>query len=538
MHENYKYSSYLTENQETRWATVDEIRNAAAYVDLSSGQCPAGGLPLISDGTHVYVDGQDTHTMIFGATGSKKTRLFGMPTIDLLAAAGESFIATDPKGELYERTSGYVAAQGHRIIVLNFRDMTSGDTWNPLYLPYQLYHSGHKERATAMLNDFVSSVHAPFEQDYNNRFFNQMAKAYLMAALMFLVECGTAEQMTVGNLARLCSSDNIQWFQTLSKEMSPSTVAGINFRGVHNSGERTMNNIMASVYTMINDFNVNQEMMRMIATNSIALDRLGREKTAVYLIIPDEKTSAHFLATSFIKQAYEVQIAEAQKSPGRKLPVRVNFVLDEFCNMPKIADMPAMITAARSRNMRFYLIAQSLHQLKGKYGEEANTIKGNCDNWVFLTSKEQELLSEISSLCGQIRLPNGFSRSLISTSELQRLCKEKGEALILHGREYPFITEMADIDQYKAFSGQKSVPQKPLKLKEACVFDMVAFMRKYMEGEIPCPFSRNRYWKSPVTDEGRKEEDKLRQMLGLEQKWYIDRTRRRTASPLSSFFEE
>ncbi len=488
-YEDYKYSSYLTDNQETRWATIDEIRGAGTYVDLSRDHCPVGGLPLISDGCRAYVDGKDTHTMIFGATGSKKTRLFCMPMINLFAKAGESFVVTDPKGELFAKTSGYVQAQGHKVIVLNFRDIGFGDGWNPLYLPYQLYRSGQKDRATSMLNDFVASVSAPFELDYNNRFFNQMSKSYILAVLLFMAECGSAEEMTVGNLSRLCNMESHKTFQHLASHMTSETVAGINFKGVFNSTERTMSSILASVYSMVNEFNMHKQLMRMISSNTVSLENLGREKTAVYLIIPDEKTTTHFLASSFIKQAYEVLITEAQKESTFSLPLRVNFILDEFCNMPKIPDMPAMITAARSRNMRFFLVAQSLHQLKGKYGEDANTIKGNCDNWVFLTSKERELLAEISGLCGQIRLPSGYTRTLISTSELQRLKKEKGEALILHAREYPFITEVADIDDYAAFLGYPQAEVKPLVLEEEKLFDLNQFYYMVRRGLLPYPFS-------------------------------------------------
>ena len=171
--------------------------------------------------------------------------------------------------------------------------------------------------------------------------------------------------------------------------------------------------------------NLLSTLISLIFSTLIALSNFGREKTAVYLIVPDEKTTYHFLVTTFIKQAYEILIAEAQKEKNRQLPIRVNFVLDEFCNIPKIPDMPSMISAARSRNMRFYLVAQSLHQLKGRYGEDADTIKGNCDNWVFLTSKELALLNEISELCGNVVGVDGRIRRLISASELQRLDKTK-----------------------------------------------------------------------------------------------------------------
>ena len=107
--------------------------------------------------------------------------------------------------------------------------------------------------------------------------------------------------------------------------------------------------------------------------------------------------------------------------------------------------------------MRYYLVVQSLHQLKGRYGEDADTIKGNCNNIVFLTSKELDLLGEISALCGEYYTSEGYKRKLISVSELQRLDKAKGEVLVLYGRKYPFITYLPDIDDYEMFKGYPSV---------------------------------------------------------------------------------
>ena len=187
-------------------------------------------------------------------------------------------------------------------------------------------------------------------------------------------------------------------------------------------------------------------------------------------------------------------ITEAQKEKNRQLPVRVNFVLDEFCNIPKIPDMPSMISAARSRNMRFYLVAQSLHQLKRKYGEDADTIKGNCDNWVFLTSKELALLNEISELCGNITSSDGKStRRLISVSELQRLDKQKGEALIMHTRQYPIITEMADISNYKMFGIYDSIEIPPILKKEIQAFSLTNLLEEIKNLTKLSPFASEKH---------------------------------------------
>ena len=486
----YRYKRYVDQDQETRWATREEIQNAASYVNLREDVYPAAGLPILSNGAEAYVDNSDTHSLIYGATGSKKTRLFCMPMLNFFIRAGESFVTTDPKGELYQRTSGMASEYGYDIVVLNFRDLGKGDLWNPLSLPYEYYHNGKKEKAAALLNDFVQVLATPQFMNTKDVFWPEMASAFALANLMLIMECGTEEEANVVSLSRLCSGDVEDKLRVLSKRMSPYTIAGMNYKNVLTAGEKTRQSIYASLYAMIRVFNVQQDLCRILSRTTFDMRMFGRRKTAVYIIVPDEKTTLHFLVTTFIKQVYEIQIAEAQKEKTGKLPVRLNFVLDEFCNIPKIPEMPSMISAARSRDMRFYLVVQSLHQLKGRYGEDADTIKGNCENIVFLTSKELDLLGEISALCGRIITAGGRERNLISVSELQRLNKERGEALIMHAREYPTISELADIDEYRMFQGYPAVPMQDQQNLEYRIFSMDDYFECIINGEKDVPFEK------------------------------------------------
>ncbi len=490
MESTHRYDRYTVGNQETRWSTMEEMKKAGTYVDLSADTYPVAGLPLLSDGKEAYVDGEDTHTLIFGSTGSKKTRLFCMPLLGLFAGAGESFVVTDPKGELYAKTAGFVKAKGYKTVVLNFRDIGFGDMWNPLALPYEMYHSENKEQGIAMLNDFVNTIAEPQKANTKEIFWPEMASAYALAHLLLMAECGTAKEMNVGSLSRLCGAANEKMLTQLSDKMSAETIAGLNYKGVLSGAEGTRRSVYAVLYGMVRVFNAQPNLTKMLSGNTVDMRMFGREKTAVYIIVPDEKTTYHFLVTTFIKQAYEVLVAEAQKEKNFRLPVRVNFVLDEFCNIPKVPDMPAMISAARSRNMRYFLVAQSMHQLKGKYGEDADTIKGNCDNWVFLTSKELTLLQEISALCGEIYTADGRRRAMISVSELQRFDKQKGETLIMHARQYPIITEMADIDMYTAFKGYKAPKQRSFRLPQVQQFSLEKLVEDVMLGKKPFPFAQ------------------------------------------------
>ncbi len=515
-YDSFKYERYMTTNHQSRWATIEEIQKSGTFVDLRKNEkSECGGIPLLSDGEKVYVDGKDTHTLIFGATGSKKTRLFCMPAINLFIKAGESFVATDPKGELYARTSGYAKSEGYNIVVLNFRDIGYGDMWNPLKVPYEMYKAGDTEGAMSMINDFVATIAEPQRQNTKDIFWPEMAAAFALANLMLLFESADEKEVNVGSLSVLGLLKNEEKLSEIAAQMSDESVAGMNYGGVFSGAERTRQSVYASLYGMLRVFNTQTNLTRMLSGNTIDIKKFGREKTAVYIIVPDEKTTYHFLVTTFIKQAYEILVAEAQKEKDIKLPVRVNFVLDEFCNIPKVPDMPAMISAARSRNMRYFLVAQSLHQLRGKYGEDADTIKGNCDNWIFLTSKELDLLEEISALCGNVSGNGKEGRPLISVSELQRLDKEKGEALIIHARQYPVITEIADIDMYKSFKGYNAVEQKPFELPPLSLFSLERLTEDISNGKRKIPFAKENATFENVKNEPTLDIEELNEFLRM-----------------------
>ena len=105
-----------------RWATSREYKKELTKVDIKADTLPTAGVPMISDGKHMWVDAGEDHYLIVGATGSGKTVIVAKPTIKLLAKASESIIVTDPKGELYEATANMLKEKGYNIVLLNFRD--------------------------------------------------------------------------------------------------------------------------------------------------------------------------------------------------------------------------------------------------------------------------------------------------------------------------------------------------------------------------------------------------------------------------------
>lgn len=441
-----------------RWATEEEIKES--LTEILSGQEHAvnSGVPLFCHDGTTYVDGTDSHSMIIGASGSKKTRLFILPSILMLAKAGESMIITDPKAELYERTSGHLKENGYKIYCVNFRDDSRQNCWNPLDAPRQFFRNGKFDLAVGLLNDF-STISVPKDNRGGDPFWDDSARSAFMGMLLLIfLLAETPEAINIRSLLRLRntlfepaesaptqkSGNNESRFRKLFRMLDPGSLAASYLSVLATAPERTLGSILATLDTHLIKFIMRPDLTDMLCHNDIDFRKIGHEKTAIFLVMPDEKETYHGLISIFVQQCYESLIFEAQTQPGKTLPRRVNFLLDEFSSLPPIKEFPAMIAAARSRNIRFNIVVQSEKQLRSRYREEADTIKGNCNNWIFLYSRELQTLEELSRLCGNQKSGN----PLVTPSRLQRLNKEKGEVLIIHGRQYPFLSHLDDISLY------------------------------------------------------------------------------------------
>ncbi|MBQ7432207.1 MAG: type IV secretory system conjugative DNA transfer family protein [Lachnospiraceae bacterium] len=406
-----------------------------------------GGIPLVYHEGTAYVDAEDSHTLIIGSTGSKKTRLVVMPAVKLLAQAGESMIISDPKAEVYNRTAFEMAAVGYQIRVINFRNPSVGDCWNPLAIPFAFYQQGDLDRACEFVNDIAGNLILS-EVSKADPFWDYCASDLLFGLIMLSFKRtknpNGVSIRTILQLRQKMFDNNGNVDRSLRSEASMDPLIYSSLVGTLNAPEKTRTSILAVFDQKMRCFMYQKNLTEMMDANTISLDHIGVEKTAFYLIMPDEKTTYHRLAALFIKQSYEYLIYLAQATGVGSFKTRINYMLDEFSSLPTIKDFPTMISAARSRNIRFNLVVQSQNQLKARYHEEAETIKSNCNNWIFLTSRELELLEEISNLCGE----KADGKPLLSVSALQHLDKNQGQALLLCGRLFPYITQLEDINHY------------------------------------------------------------------------------------------
>lgn len=419
-------------------------------VNLTAKNSDAAGFPLVYDKKKnlVYVDNGESHSLVIGATGSGKTQMVINPLVNILAKKGESMIITDPKGEIYEKNGELLRNLGYDVIVVNFRDPKNGSCWNPYTLPYKYYKEGNQDKANELLNDMAINIATDEKAD--DPFWTNSAADYLTGLSLAMFEDAKEEEISIStvNLMMTVGEEKMgasTYIKEYFKGKDPASPAAINALGTVNAPQDTKNSILSVLKQKIKVFAVTQNLAEMLSRSDFDMETIGKRKTAVFMIIQDEKTTYHALATIFVKQCYESLIAVAQKSEGGKLPVRTNFLLDEFANMPKFKDITTMITAARSRQIRMTMIIQNFAQLNDVYGkEDAETIRGNCGNILYLLTGELSALEEISKLCGEKVIKVGKdkreeTRPLITVTELQRF--EQNEVLLMKHRLPPLRTK-------------------------------------------------------------------------------------------------
>ncbi len=443
-----RYEQYLTE-RDNRFADISEIKTQATPIrlqNLENGRKTAGGFPMLIENDNIWVDPADHHNIIYGATGSGKTRRLIFLLIRIMCCAGVSMIIPDVKEELKKMTSGFAKKLGYNIISLNMRDFSSGNRWNFFTEPYRLYHSGNKQKACDMVTDLMDSLGAEATKTATDKFWPGMAKAEGTGVGITMLEMMPEDMCNPANFVHLCSEANYENLYSLCSLMKPNSPVAISLRGVLSAAERTRQSIEVTLYEMLRLFSSNRQLMSMMSESDFDMHIVGREKTVIYIEISDEKSTYYPLVTVFIKQMYELLIDDAIRLYDGKLPVSVCLILDEFQNIPAIPDFGNIMSTSRSRGILCTIVVQSMKRLEYVYGLEAETIKGNCTNILYLYSRELPLLQEISALCGTYTNENGLEKPLISASQLQRL--PFGDALILHDRLYPYVTHLPDISEY------------------------------------------------------------------------------------------
>lgn len=424
-----------------RFADKREIRKTYKQVPFTPKlwrkQAESGEAPTTVDGkslpqgivvgckgkaeTIALVDDQDVHALMIGAAGVGKTAYFLYPNIEYACASGMSFISTDTKGDIY-RNYGAIAQKyyGYNISVLDLRNPTKSHGNNLLHLVNKymdLYKKSVEEKKenisykakaekyskiiakTIILNGMDG---ANFGQ---NAFFYDAAEGLLTSAILLVSEFGekgTRHIVSVFKIIQdLLAPSKVKGqtqFKLLLNKLPPEHKARWFAGSALNSGEQSMLSVMSTAMSRLNTF-LDTELEQILCFDTeIDAERFCNEKSAIFIVMPEEDNSKYFMVSLILQQLYREILSVADEN-GRQLKNRVMMYLDEFGTLPKIESAEMMFSASRSRKVSIVPIIQSFAQLNKNYGAEgAEIITDNTQLTIFggfaPNSKSAEVLSK------------------------------------------------------------------------------------------------------------------------------------------------
>ena len=324
-------------------------------------------------------------------SGSGKSASYSIPNAAQMLG---SYVFTDPKGELYDKTAGYLKKHGYDIKVLNLVNPANSDGYNPLM------HVASELDVDVIANTVVKGQAAEGKSD---PYWDDMAEMLLKALIYYLIATRPEEEQNLASCSEMVRAANNNGGSNLLTELINQLPydhpARMYYKSIEIAPEKTYGSILSSLQSKLGKFD-SKEIAEVTSTDTINFEDIGNKKTAVYVISSDTHTAYDFLLTIFFSQMIQQLYNYADLNGGR-LKVPVFFILDEFANIGRIPDFDKKISTSRSRGIQFSVILQNLDQLEAVYEKSYETIMGNCDTHVFLGSNSFKTVEYFSKALGE-----------------------------------------------------------------------------------------------------------------------------------------
>ena len=474
-----------------RWATDKEIRQTYAHVPFKVREWRKGqdlpteqGLILGCKGQPqelaALVDSDDIHCLMIGASGIGKTAFFLYPNLEYACASGMSWLALDSKGDL-ARNYGTIAKNcyGYNVSVIDLRNPTRSDGNNLLTLVNRYMDIARKDpknlaaraKAEKYAKILAKTIVNPDGDDSNrgqNAFFYDAAEGLLTSVILMLAEFLSPDKehpqerrhivsvfKLVQDLLEPSKVKGKSHFQLLMGKLPPDHKVRWFAGAALNSAEQAMASVMSTVLSRLNAF-LDSELEQVLCFDSaIDAEKFASEKSAIFLILPEEDTTKNFMAGLMIQNLSRELFAVADENGG-KLQNRVVLYCDEFGTMPPFDVLP-LFSAGRSRRLTLVPIIQSLAQLEKNYGKEGSEIiQDNCQDTIFggfaPNSQTAEVLSKAlgnrTVLSGSVSRGKNdpsqslqmMERALLTPDELKSI--PKGNFIVQKTGQHPMRTRL------------------------------------------------------------------------------------------------
>ena len=348
---------------------------------------------LLAENNYLPLDKRgNVNVLVVGGSGSGKSASYSIPNAYQMLG---SYVFTDPKGELYDATAGYLRDHGYKIKVLNLVRPQFSDGYNPLM------HISSEIDVDVIANTIVKGQKS--EGGSSEPFWDDSAEMLLKALIYYLLTTRPKEEQNLASCAELVRAANAKGGSNLLTELISALPydhpARMYYKSIEIAPEKTYSSILSTLQSKLGKFD-SKEIAELTSTDTIDFEEIGNQRTAVYVISSDTHTAYDFLLTIFFSQMIQ-QLYDFADQNGGRLKEQTFFILDEFANIGKIPDFDKKISTSRSRKISFSVILQNVDQLEAVYEKSYETIMGNCDTHLFLGSNSYKTVEYFSKQLGE-----------------------------------------------------------------------------------------------------------------------------------------
>ena len=403
---------------------------------------------------------RNKNVLVVGGSGSGKTRFFIKPN---LMQMHSSYVVTDPKGTVLVEC-GRLLQKGAPKLDKDGKPIR-GKNGKPVYEPYKI-------KVFNTIN-FKKSMHFnPFAYIHSEKDilkivttliantkgegtagddFLVKAETLLYTALIGYIyyEAPTNEQnfatlVEMLNAMEVREDDEsfknaVDFLFDALEQKDPDHFALRQYKKYKLAAGKTAKSILISCASRLAPFDI-KEVREITMYDELELDKLGDEKTALFLIMSDTDGTFNFLISLAYSILFNRLCERADDVYGGRLPVHVRCLIDEAANIGQIPNLEKLMATIRSREISACLVLQAQSQLKALYKDNMDTIIGNCDSSLFLGGKEETTLKSWNSLLGKETI------DLYNTSITKGNQESHGQNFQKLGKDLMSVDELAVMD--------------------------------------------------------------------------------------------
>lgn len=402
---------------------------------------------LVLDGEEARLSERESfqNVCIIARIGAGKTSRYIIPNVLNQARKKTSLVINDPKGEVFEATSGVMQRAGFNIIVIDPEHPERSSHFNPLSEAKDTIEL--EQLAEILVRSGIPSTAG------KDDFWLQGAIRFVSLFMKCLQNAGREdpELFNLHNLYLLFQNfgengkalDDFMSHHTVNPENPADETLWNEWKGLLTGNPEGIQSFVLNAITSLKSLS-NQNIARLTATSDFQLEAVRQKKTVIYFITPAQHAEYYgFLTSLFFRCVFN---ACMRKMPSRdSLPVYILF--DEFGH----ATIPGFVSTAntiRGYRVSLSIILQSISQLNARYGKDyAESIQGGFNSYLTYAGVDPQTAQFFEGITGKVRerqrkdfddhQDNYREYNLLNASEIRTI--DSNQALIVSGNRQPIL---------------------------------------------------------------------------------------------------